>query len=90
MPITANVSGYIYFLCNELMTSSEIETLQTELLNKFCHEYFQCDALQTILVDKTVKEFSESDLSSLSKNEDRTVSDTIINGLNDLMGKFDG
>ena len=88
MPITANASGYIYILCAELMTSSEIEILQTEILKNFCHEYFQCDTPQTIPVDKTVEELSEPNLSSSSHIEDRKDSDTIINGLHDLVGKL--
>lgn len=86
MPMTADVSGYIYILCSELMNLSEIEILQTEILKNFCHEYFQCDTLQ---MDKTVEELFETDLSSSDYIKNRKVNDTIINGLHDLVGKID-
>lgn len=89
MPITADISGYIYIICSELMDTHEEEVLQAELLKIFCHEYFQCDMTEEIMVEKETGETSEPDLQSgiVSDIEQRTVKDTIINGLNDLVGK---
>ena len=90
MPIAADISGYFYIMCGELMTSKEECELQEELLKIFCHEYFQCETTGEMLVEKQKNDVAKKNNiqgENINHIKSESVTDTIINGLNDLVGK---